>query len=209
MRDFFATSPEPWSNPDGQLHIYALPEPDLAERIAPYCQVLAADRSVALQPTGSLHMTVQRLAFPGQCEQADATPRLVAALRARTKDADPLRFHLGEPDVTEDSVILRGREVDEFDRLTSRVREAVEEVLGPLELHFDPPAEGPHVTVAYGVAAGDSSRLARALGNVTAQMPGGTFDYRMDVGALSVVAVHQDPVRGVYTFDVIAEAALV
>lgn len=219
MRNFFTEKAETWTESSGQLHIYALPNAELNRTLTPYAAALGGLSGVAVQPLEFFHFTVQRLPFMLD-EVRAVTPHLVGSMRQQLRALKPFILDIGYPVITDDSVIVRGGDSEEWRKLTRQLRRAIQTVLGDAGLHYAPPTLGPHLTVAYGVGPSDDTEIARRLNSVRTATTRGAESVphldraqgsaalaRVRIDSVDLVSVHVHPGAGVYTFDTIAEIA--
>lgn len=124
MENFFERM-EPWRQPEGALHLYALPGGDDAERFAAAGRALAGIEHLPLMPEAYLHATVQRLAqFDDEVSQADLTA-LGAALGKLCATLPAFDLHFGPPVASDVAVVCGASGSMDWDALVSGVREVV------------------------------------------------------------------------------------
>ena len=223
VADFFATTVDDWDDPAGMLHAYLVPDDAAVGRLRPILDALAPLPFVAAQPPGALHATVQR--FPRlvrDLSEADreglreAAAMELGGLRAAAAEASgleegpeagpsgspaaatgPVALSLGGVVVTDDSVVLRAAPDGRWRALTAAVRRAAAAVLGEEAARYAPPPV-PHLTLAYGTAAGDDAEIREALAGLdAANTPFGEIAFP----EVAWCAVHQHRDRGTYTFE--------
>lgn len=185
----------PWRR--GALHVYALPEPALQAALAPFHGALATVPFCAVQPPEFLHATVTRLPW----FLADPATPPVATITAAVADVvsrtAPFTVELGRPEITDYGVVVDGPAGPEWDGLVDGVRAVARAMAPDRPLPNRPYA--PHVSLGYGVDDGDGELLRAPLDAIAADGP-----FRMPVGEVHLLSVHQEPERGIFSWDPIA-----
>lgn len=197
VTDFFANTVDDWTDPGGQLHAYLVPGDEVRRRLVPALETLRGLGFLARQPIEALHVTVQRFPFLlGELEDAPLDHLREVGSHVLAEMA-PIRFEFGPPAPVGDSVIVRARLGEDWERVTQSVRAIAQEALGAEALRYEPPF-GPHLTLAYATAAGEDSAVATALASDgRALRPVGEATFT----EVAWCAVHQNRAVGTYTFE--------
>lgn len=208
MEDFFSGVADAQWPRQGRLHVYATPNDELRRTVAEYQAALGRDPAVeyglGLVPARWLHATVQML-HPAVDEldqaQLDA---VTAALRRRLAAVAPLTLAVGPPQASRHAVELwTDPAADEPWRgLVEAVRTAARDTLGAAALPPVDPGAVPHTSIAYGIGTGDSGAATSALKRVRAHA------VMVPVEAVQLVAVHQHPEQGFFSWETLAELSL-
>ena len=195
MKSIFARMTWPWQR--GSLHVYALPDPALRAALVPFHEPIEAVSFCAVQPPEFLHATVTR--FPWFLADPTVPPveRVTAAVAEVVTAMTPFTVELGRPEITEYGVVVDAPAVSAWDGLVDGVR-AVATALDPGRPLPNRPYR-PHVSVGYGVADGDGELLQGRLDAIPAATP-----FRMHVAEVHLLSVHQEPERGIFSWDPIA-----
>lgn len=189
MQSFFDTMPA-WARNDGSLHVYALPDESVADRLESLSERLDGVAGLPRMPRAWLHFTVSRLAQFDDLGQANLT-RLATAVGEGLSQQRAFDLRVGAPSVSGGSVGCVGEPSAQWDALVASVRSAAAATFPDSPLPPGPHA--PHVSLAYATgdvdAAAVASRLAGApeLGvvpirgihvvSVTVRPELGTFDW--------------------------------
>lgn len=207
MRDFFRRFPGAIWDRQQRLHVYALPTDDLRQVVEQYHAAIAdiaAEHGLGLQPPQWLHLTVQMF----HTTLADIPPQrldeLVDKLTAATTPLPRMQLRIGVPQVGAHSVELAVEPTadDQWSRTVHAVRDAADAVLGSDALPDLGSNRVPHTSIGYGIGNGDSGELMSALKRI--RLP----PVAVDIDELHLVAVHQHPDRGCYTWDYLAKLPL-
>lgn len=187
MDSFFA-SMTPWPRNDGSLHVYALPDEALRDRLETVSVLLDDVAGLPRMPLSWLHFTVSRLAQFDDIGQAGLTA-LCDALTRELAGLSPVAVELGVPAPGPVGVTVEAPASPGWDALVAAVRRAAAAVSDdPL-----PPApHGPHVSLAYATAPVDDAVVVERLAGAT---PVGGFT----ITGLHLVSVTVRPELG--TFD--------
>jgi hypothetical protein len=185
----------PWQR--GALHVYALPAPALRAALTPFHGPIEAVSFCAVQPPEFLHATVTR--FPWFLADPAIPPveEVTAAVAEAVADIAPFTVELGRPWITEYGVVVDAPAVPAWDGLVDGVRAAATALDPGRQLPNRPYA--PHVSLGYGVADGDGELLKGPLDAIPAATP-----FRMHVHEVHLLSVHQEPERGIFSWDPIA-----
>lgn len=188
MHSFFDAM-TPWPRNDGSLHVYALPDDDVVDRLFAASEPLDGIAALPRMPRAWLHFTVGRLAQFDDLGQAGLT-RLADELGGALASIAAFDLQVGPPEVWGQSVNCSAEPSAAWDGLVAAVRAGAAAFADePL-----PPApHEPHVSLAYatGEVADDvvRARLAGAstvgsvgvqrvhLVSVTVRPEVGTFDW--------------------------------
>ncbi|AQP46506.1 hypothetical protein BW730_02070 [Tessaracoccus aquimaris] len=189
MQSFF-DGIDGWDRNDGSLHVYALPDEGVADRLESLSERLDGVPGLPRMPRSWLHFTISRLAQYDDLGQANLT-RLADAIGARLSTVGPFDLRVGAPRATDKAVDCTAEPSPEWDALVAAVRGAAVEAFPEDELPAGPHA--PHVALAYAVGevpdADLEARLADApevgtvpirglhLVSVTMRPEVGTFDW--------------------------------
>lgn len=190
--DTFFSSPTSYIGGEGQIHIYALPDHNFAQLAAPYVKSLSNIDCVGVQPANSYHATVLRL------QPADTNIAVLAqSLRNCLRGTQTVKIELQSPIIKNNSVLCIGEKTPAWDNLTNAVLSACQAVLGKVGTPYVPPF-GPHITLAYGIKAGDDNSILPYLGEAHKFAT-------LNIDSLAIVRVFQDRDAGTYTFSHLAE----
>lgn len=183
-----------WPWPRGALHVYALPDPTLRAALTPFHEPIEAVSFCAVQPAEFLHATVTR--FPWFLADPAIPPieEVTAAVAEAVSRVAPFTVELGRPAITEYGVVVDAPAVPAWDALVDGVR-AVATDLDPGRALPNRPYR-PHVSVGYGVADGDGELLQGPLDAIGVAGP-----FRMHVDEVHLLSVHQEPERGIFSWD--------
>ena len=198
MKSFFESSETQWTRPDGCLHFYAIPaaEASIRRAFADMGGPLHQFPELGIQPIQHLHMTLQRLsAFEGDLGDP-RWRRLRSAMPRVGRSLAAVRIPLDPPRVRERAVEAVSTETAGWATVAGRIRRAVQDH-GLGETLAETP-HGPHVTLAYCRSAVDDSRVRTSIGEVARPT-----EFLLD--RISLVAVRQDPVAGIFEYRVIQE----
>ncbi len=178
-----------------RLHIYALPDPDLRTALEERQRVLGAFDYCSIQPADYLHATVQQFAVTSDevsPEEMDAFKARLKSLAAETK---PFSVELGEPEVDDYSLGVKGTITSSWAKLTAAVRDAAADTINKGQPLPNAPFN-PHLTLGYAVAEGSTERIQQASDQLRASaLP------PLTINEVHFIAVHQDVNRGTFTWD--------
>lgn len=195
MKRFFGVPITRWASPRDRLHVYALPQARLVDRLTLLQKALDGIDYCSTQPPENLHATVQQFAFATpDVPQAELTA-FADGLALLAAETPPLAVPMGPPVVDDHGLGVRGHNTARWVALSAAIRElAAATFHGAVAL---PPApRKPHVTLGYGLADGSSAVVQDRVDNLhTGLLP----DLRVD--RIHLLGVHQDEERGVYTWD--------
>ncbi|MER7015329.1 2'-5' RNA ligase family protein [Saccharopolyspora sp. NPDC000359] len=201
MRDFFTRHATADWSARSRLHLYALPSDELREAVGRYHQVLgatAAEQGLGLQPPEFLHFTVQML-HPSRDDIApEQLAALTEALTAALAEVPPLELQIGPPVPSMHAVELWTHPVPGIDaawgHLVDAVRSAITSVLGADVLPERGTNAVPHTSIGYGIAEGDSGRLASTLKKVRIPL------ITVPITEVHLLDVEQHPGQGRFTW---------
>jgi 2'-5' RNA ligase len=195
VKSIFARMTWPWQR--DALHVYALPDPALRAALTPFHRPIEAVPFCAVQPAEFLHATVTR--FPWFLADPAIPPieEVTAAVAEAVSGLAPFTVELGGPVITEYGVVVDAPASPAWDELVDGVRAVATTLDTERQLPNRP--YGPHVSVGYGVADGDGELLQGPLDAVAAPGP-----FRMRVAEVHLLSVHQEPDRGIFSWDPIA-----
>ncbi|HEV3361997.1 MAG TPA: 2'-5' RNA ligase family protein [Pseudonocardiaceae bacterium] len=164
MKDFFGLGEARWRRSDGRLHCYIVPPAPVRELAAQYQQVMRQHEIVSVQPPEWLHMTVQSIdRHRGEIDDGVVT-ELAEVLTARMTAIAPFPVTVGPAMVGVHVVSLFvPPPATALRKLMITTRDAVAEVLGGDAVPPISPRWAPHISLAYGRAAGSSDPLIRAV----------------------------------------------
>ncbi|MFC4947022.1 2'-5' RNA ligase family protein [Pseudonocardia sp. GCM10023141] len=202
MKRFFGVPITRWASPRDRLHVYVLPGERLSAQLAVRQKALDGIAYCSTQPVANLHATVQQFALTTGEVPADRLAAFGDGLAGLALRTTPFSVPLGPPVVGEHTLGVRGHLTQRWMDLTAAIRE-----LALATFHADvvlpAPPSRPHVSLGYGLAEGSSTVIQdRADGLHHGVLP----DLRVD--ALHLLAVHQDEIRGAYTWDSLGVCAL-
>ena len=184
-----------WPTLRNRLHVYVLPNQDLRAELQRRQQILEAFDYCSVQPGAYLHATVQQFAVTSDevnGEQLRAFREAAARVAATTR---PFTIELGAPLADDWSLGIRGTATPHWTSLVEAVRAAAAQTVNT-GLPLPDAPYGPHITLGYGLADGSTERIQAASDATNAQeLPA------LKVEAIHLVAVHQDPERGTFTWD--------
>ncbi len=204
MRSLFNLPVTDWPQDHNALHVYALPDFD-ATILAPIQNAIRDTGVCSVQPTEFLHATVTRIPAFLDTTAIETLRELQSALDETAGNLAPFDIPLTGPYVSPDSVELAGERSLEWDRLVDSVRACVAGVLGGVEMPPGPHA--PHVSLGYGTRDVDSKPLIAELARLAAgREPQLTVP--MHIADVQLLAVHQDAIAGIYTWDMISTHVL-
>ena len=158
MHSFF-DSMTPWLRLDGSLHVYALPDEAVVERLIPLSERLDGVAFLPRLPVSWLHLTVSRLAHFDDLGASELS-RLASALDTRISGISAFEVECGAPVVRDGSVVCAAPATTQWDALVTAVRAAAAD-LSDEPLPNAP--QNPHVTLAYATGDVDDSEVARRL----------------------------------------------
>lgn len=182
-----------WAQPRDSLHVYALPDPALRAALAPFQRVVAGFPACGVQPPEFLHATVSRLPAFRTDLSAAQLEALSAAITAAVRTIAPFTVELARPEADENSASVGGVAGPPWQALVDGVRAAATEVL---DGELPQPPHRPHVSLGYGVGDGSTAQLRRLLDAVPDPGP-----LLLHVDAVHLLAVHQNPDAGTFTWD--------
>lgn len=195
MKSIFARMTWPWQR--DALHVYALPDPTLRAALIPFHEPIEAVSFCAVQPPEFLHATVTR--FPWFLADPTIPPieKVTAAVAEAVSGMAPFTVELGRPEISEYGVAVDAPAIPAWDGLVDGVRAVATSLAPDRELPNRP--YRPHVSVGYGVADGDSELLRGPLDSVPTTAP-----LLLNVAEVHLLSVHQEPERGIFSWDPIA-----
>lgn len=200
IENFFATTVDDWDDPGGMLHAYLIPDEASRGRLDAAAERLGGIDFLALQPSGALHVTVQRLRQLVRDLDSPAVSSLVEASSQRTELRGPVVLEFGPARPCRSGVVSEAAAGAEWHEMIRLVREAATASLGADAVSFDPPSV-PHITLAYAIGAGADAPIHRALEGVPSIGP-------ILFQEIVWCAVHQNRRAGTYTFDRLAATPL-
>lgn len=187
MRSFF-DSMVPWERNDGKLHVYALPDDALLERLTTAQGRIRGIEDLPLMPEPWLHFTVSQLPQHDDLG-GPALSRLADALGGALAGLESFAVDLGAPRVGPTAVTCEAAPTSEWDRLVDAVREAASTVTDE-QLPARPFT--PHLSLGY--ATGDVDAV-----EVELRLSGAEPLGRFVVDQVHLVSVTVRPELG--TFD--------
>jgi hypothetical protein len=183
-----------WPWPRGALHVYALPDPTLRAALTPFHEPIEAVSFCAVQPAEFLHATVTRFPWFLADPTIPSIEEVTAAVAEAVSGVAPFTVELGRPEITEYGVVVDAPAIPAWDALVDGVR-AVATALDPDRALPNRPYR-PHVSVGYGVADGDGELLKGPLDAIGVADP-----FRLHVAEVHLLSVHQEPERGIFSWD--------
>ncbi len=196
MQSFFAAMP-PWDREDGSLHVYALPDEEVAERLTSLQARLAGIEGLPTVPEAWLHSTVQRLAEFDDLTMKELT-RLADALTAELATVPAFDLEFGAPEVRGTAVECTAAPSAQWDALVAAVRRAASSTFGTAQP--DAP-HAPHISLAYATGPVSDAEVVARLADAPAV---GTV--RIDTAHLLSVTVR--PELGWFDFIELANWSL-
>lgn len=196
MQSFFAAMP-PWDREDGSLHVYALPDEDVTDRLAALQARLDGIAGLPTMPEAWLHATVQRLEQFDDLSMPELT-RLADALTAELAAVDPVDLVFGAPQVHDVAVECVAEPTAGWESLVAAVRRAATATFGGVVP--DAPY-APHITLAYATGQVSDDEVRARLADAPALGP-----VRVDTAHLLSVTVR--PELGWFDFIELANWSL-
>ncbi|MFB6726738.1 2'-5' RNA ligase family protein [Kribbella sp. NPDC056345] len=199
MKPFFGdVKAADWRRPDGLLHVYVLPPPEVLAMADAYQQLMKPHHEtglVSLQPRAFLHYTVQLIDRHVTEITDDQLAALKSALDAEAGPVEPFELTavhgvVGVHGVT----IYTEPPTPLFTALNQRVRAAVAEALGPDAVPEQQYAPVPHLSAGYGLADADSDPLIRAVNGYR------PTPVTLTVDQVHLLAVDQDRAAGTFSW---------
>ncbi|MDO5683920.1 MAG: 2'-5' RNA ligase family protein [Propionibacteriaceae bacterium] len=157
MRSFFDHM-TPWTQPDGSLHVYALPDDDVQERLDEAAARIDGVPNLPLSPASWRHFTVRRLSQFDDLKHAELS-RLAQCLTDELEGLSPVDLTVGGPQLHDVAVAVEGAPNAEWDALVAAVGRAASSFGGEV---LDPPY-APHLSLAYATGDVDSAEVRRRL----------------------------------------------
>ena len=157
----------------------------LHQLVAQYQSALAGIAGLDLIPHRWLHVTMQGV---GHVDQVDdhQIDRLVAAVRARLADLDPVLIRFHRPVVRPEAIALPALPASEVNRLRDAIRAALAEVLGAANVPESSLGYQPHLSLAYSSGEQPAAPVIAALDTVSAQ------PVELEVTEASLIVQHRD-----------------
>lgn len=159
MRSFFDHM-TPWPRHVGALHLYALPDDAVGDRLEAISQALGDVAHLPRMPRPWLHLTVSRLAQFDDLSQRELTA-LADALTTELDAVSAFPLDLGAARATVDSVTCAAEPTPAWQGLVGAVRAAVASVY-PDDAPPTAP-EAPHISLAYATGGADDAEISRRL----------------------------------------------
>lgn len=157
MRSFFEQMP-PWDRNDGSLHLYALPDDAVRERLDEAAALIDGVPHLPLVPDAWRHFTVRRLAQFDDLKHAELS-RLAEAVTAELEDVAAFDLNVGAPQVQELAVECVAEASRGWEALIGAAGRAAERFGGEV---FDPP-HAPHLALAYATGDVEDAEVHRRL----------------------------------------------
>lgn len=196
MKSFFA-SMTPWDRNDGSLHVYVLPDDDVADRIGDLQARLDGVDHLPPMPRAWLHFTVNRLAQFDDLSMADLT-RFGGAMSAELASVPAFELLVGPPRVHDVAVECVAEATPGWDALVDGVRRAALSTFGGT---MPDRPYAPHVSLAY--ATGDVPDDA-----LRARLEGAPELGSLHVTTAHLVSVTVRPELGTFDFIELANWSL-
>ena len=196
MQSFF-DSMTPWDHNDGSLHVYVLPDDEVADRIEDLQERLAGLPHLPLMPRAWLHFTVNRLAQFDDLSMAELT-RLADALTLELAGVGAFDLEVGAPQVHEVAVECVAAAVPGWEALVDAVRRAA---LGTFGGTIPDRPYAPHVSLGYATGEVSDDELR-------ARLVGAPALGRVRVGRVHLVSVTVRPEIGTFDFVELANWSL-
>lgn len=196
MQSFFSVMP-PWDQEDGSLHVYALPDEEVVDRLMAIQARLTGIAGLPMMPDAWLHATIQRLAQFDDLSMPELT-RLADAITAELEGVGPFELSFGVPQVHDTAVECVAEPTADWDALVGAVRRAALTTFGG---ELPPAPYAPHLTLAYATGPVSDDEVRSRLAGVPAVGP-----LRVDVAHLLSVTVR--PELGWFDFIELANWSL-
>ncbi|MHA6524376.1 2'-5' RNA ligase family protein [Tessaracoccus sp. G1721] len=196
MQSFF-DSMTPWDHNDGSLHVYVLPDDDVADRIEKLQARIDGVTGLPPMPRAWLHFTVNRLAQFDDLSMAELT-RLAESLTAELAGVAAFDLEVGAPQVHNVAVECVAEATPGWDALVDAVRRAALATFGGT---MPDRPYAPHVSLAYATAEVSDDELRERLDGAPAVG-------RVRVGKVHLVSVTVRPEVGTFDFVELANWSL-
>ncbi|MCK2245407.1 MULTISPECIES: 2'-5' RNA ligase family protein [unclassified Crossiella] len=168
MKTFF-TPGRIWPTNRRLTHIYYLPDTNtLAPLLDAYAPTLQGLDFLTPVPPEWLHATLLKITTPMDAFEAATEEVLLARLRAELATVSPLSLLAGPALAGASAVVLDLTPDHHWNTLCARIATAIDDVLGPGTAMIKQ-QERPHITLAYGIADGDSGEVQSRLRRATDQ----------------------------------------
>ncbi|MFF3221770.1 hypothetical protein ACFYV7_03150 [Nocardia suismassiliense] len=200
MRNFFDSPHLDWPQLRGSLHVYALPDSAFTAAVQPAVDAVEAFEGCAAVEPRWQHATVTRIPWWRNEVAEEALSRYSAALAAVAACTAPFTIPMHGPWLHDYGVGVAAPEDTMWKQLYTATRDAAERVFGT-ERALPAPPPMPHVSLGYGTAERDSTRLELALSTIKTPAP-------LAIGSLHFLAVDVDPEAGIFSWDVISSHAV-
>lgn len=202
MKRFFGESNTLWPSFRNRLHIYVLPEPALVSALMERQVALHGVGYCSTQPPEFLHATVQQFGLSRDEVASEQLDRFVAKLQDLAARTAPFAVQLDEP-VAEDFALGSScAGTAGWTRMLEGVRTAAKESISAGVPLPDAPAR-PHISLGYGLADGSTEAVQQAVDAVAGEpLPA------LAISELVLLAVHQDPEHGHFTWDELTRVPL-
>lgn len=158
MRSFFEQM-APWPQNDGSLHLYALPDGDVRERLDEAAALIDGVPNLPLVPDAWRHFTVRRLAQFDDLKQAELS-RLADCVTEAVEGVGPFDLNVGTPQVHDRAVECVAEANPGWEALINAAGKAAAAFGGEVK---DAPY-APHLTLAYATGDVEDTELHRRLG---------------------------------------------
>lgn len=150
-----------------------------------YQSALAGFDGLDLIPRRWLHVTMQGV---GHVDQVDdqQIDRVVAAVRTRLAELDPVMITFHRPVVRPEAIALPALPAAQVNRLRDSIRTALAEVLGAANVPEDSDGYQPHLSLAYSSGRQPAAPIIAALEAVPAR------PVELEVTEASLIVQHRD-----------------
>lgn len=157
MRSFFDQM-TPWAQSDGSLHLYALPDEDVQERLTAAAARIDGVAHLPLVPEAWRHFTVRRLSQFDDLKHAELS-RLAQCLTDELDGLSPVELAVAAPEISDVAVACVAPRNPGWDALVEAAGRAAAAFGGEV---LAPPTS-PHLSLAYATGDADSDDVSRRL----------------------------------------------
>jgi 2'-5' RNA ligase len=180
-------------------HITFNDQTDVIRLADGYRDVLKQQSMLDVVPDEWLHLTMQGVGFVDQVDTAEVNA-IVAQVRRRCANLEPLSLRLGEPHVDPESIQIAIEPAESVRVLRRKIRAAIGDVWG--NEGIPEPAEPyvPHISLAYINSAAPAAPLAHAIKTAPA------LSANARISACQLIVLNRD--NGMYVWEPYATVKL-